>query len=113
VSLPPDLSTVTVTGTFMDATGGSLKGSVTFTPSSVLTDATGKTILDGTYTCRLEGGSFTSAPLVTTDSEGLSPAGWRYVITIALEDTAPLAYTRAIPQHFGPVDISALIAQAG
>jgi hypothetical protein len=113
MALPGDLSTVTVTGTFLDATGRPLRGFVTFAPSAVLTDATGEVIVDGCRTYRLEDGSFRSDPLAATDSAHLSPAGWLYVITIALQDSGALTYTRAISQAFSTVDISALIAQGG
>jgi hypothetical protein len=111
VPLPPDLSTVQVTGMFLDATGRPLKGFVTFRPSAVLTDATGDVVVDGCRTYRLEDGAFATGPLAATDSAGISPPGWQYVITIALEDADPLTYTRAIGQSLTPVDVSSLIAQ--
>jgi hypothetical protein len=107
--LPGDLSTVTVTGRFLDATGAALRGSVTFTPSAVVTDSTGHVVVDGPRTYWLSGGSFESNPLVATDNE-LSPAGWQYDTMIALEDSQPQAYSLAIPHTPSPVDISALIA---
>jgi hypothetical protein len=108
--LPPDISTVVVTGTFSDAAGVPLKGSVTFAPSAVLTDAAGEVVLDGGRACHLQDGSFRTGPLAATDSAGLTPAGWKYLITITLQDAAPLEYTRAIPQSAQPADISSLIA---
>jgi hypothetical protein len=111
VPLPGDLRTVTVTGRFLDATGMPLRGSVAFIPSSVVTDATGKVLVDGPRTYWLTAGSFETAPLVATDSD-LSPDGWHYVMVIALEDTQPQAWSIAIPHDPSPVDISALIAAA-
>jgi hypothetical protein len=111
VPLPADVSTVVVTGTFLDASGRPLKGYVAFRPTVVLTDAAGDVVVDGMRTCRVEDGTFRSDPLAATDSAGLSPAGWQYVITIALEDTEPLTCTRDIGQSLTPVDISSLIAQ--
>lgn len=110
--LPGDLSTVTVTGRFLDATGLPLRGKITFTPSAVLTDATGQVIVSEGRTCDLNAGSFTSPPLAATDNADLSPQGWTYAVVIALENTAPLAYSLAIPHEPSPVDISALIAAA-
>jgi hypothetical protein len=111
VPLPGDLQVVTVTGTFQDATGTPLRGSVTFTPSAVVTDATGHVVVDGPRTYWLAGGSFTSDPLVATDSD-LSPAGWLYEVMVAIEDVQPQAWPLAIPHTPSPVDISALIAVA-
>jgi hypothetical protein len=110
--LPPDLSTVTVSGTFLDATGRALNGSVTFSPSAVVTDSTGHVVVDGPRAYWLSGGSFTSDPLVATDND-LSPAGWLYEVMIAIEDIQPQAWSLAIPHEPSPVDISALIAAAG
>lgn len=107
--LPEGLNTVTVTGTFRDAAGAALAGSVTFTPSAVITDADGKAVLDGARTYWLAGGSFTSDPLMATDA-GLAPVGWTYVITVAVENTQPAIYEVTIPHAPSPADISALIA---
>jgi hypothetical protein len=107
--LPGDLSTVLVTGQFVDAAGAPLRGSVTFAPSAVVTDPAGHVVVDGPRTYWLSGGSVMTAPLVATDND-LSPAGWVYVLLIALENTQPAAYETAIPHEPSPVDISALIA---
>jgi hypothetical protein len=109
--LPGDLHLVTVTGSFMDTTGLPLRGSVTFTPSSVVTDSTGHVVVDGPRTYWLSGGSFESASLVATDND-LSPAGWQYETMIALENAQPQAWSLTIPHDPSPVDISALIAAA-
>lgn len=109
--LPGDLGVVTVTGRFLDAAGQPLRGSVTFTPSAVVTDSAGHVVVDGPRTYWLSGGSFRSAALVATDNE-LSPAGWVYETMIALEDSQPQAWSLTIPHVPSPVDISALIAAA-
>ena len=109
--LPGDLAVVTVTGSFMDAAGLALRGSVTFTPSAVVTDPTGLVVVDGPRTYWLAGGSFTSAPLVATDND-TSPAGWVYEVLIAIENAQPQAYSLPVPHEPSPVDISALIAAA-
>jgi hypothetical protein len=107
--LPGDLETVVITGLFQDAAGSLLRGSITLTPSAVVKDATGKVIVDGPRTYWLSGGSFRSDPLVATDND-LSPSGWQYILTVAVEDTQPAVYEVAIPHDPSPVDISALIA---
>jgi hypothetical protein len=103
---------VQVTGTFLDAAGRPLNGSVTFSPSAVVTDPAGRVVVDGPRAYWLSGGSFASDPLVATDND-TSPAGWVYEVMIALEDSQPVAYSLPIPHEPSPVDISALIAAAG
>ena len=112
MALPGDLETVIVTGRFLDATGLALNGSVTFTPSAVVTDPAGHVVVDGPRTYWLTGGSFASDPLVATDND-LSPAGWTYDLMLALEDAQPQAWSLAIPHTPSPADLSALIAAAG
>jgi hypothetical protein len=111
VPLPGDLNTVVVTGTFEDVTGQPLRGSVTFTPSAVVSDPAGHVVVDGPRTYWLTAGSFRSDPLVATDND-LSPAGWQYETMIAIENIQPQAWSLAIPHTPSPVDLSALIAAA-
>jgi hypothetical protein len=111
VALPGDLNLTVVTGEFLDSAGSALGGSITFTPSAVVSDSTGHVVVDGPRMYWLTGGSFTSDPLVATDN-GLSPAGWSYDLLVAIEDCQPVAYSVAIPHTPSPVDISALIAAA-
>jgi len=112
MALPEDLATVICTGHFEDAAGSPLRGSVTFTPSAVVTDSTGKVVVDGPRTYWLTAGSFRSDPLVATDND-LLPAGWNFDVMVAIEDIQPQAWSLAIPHTPSPVDLSALIAAAG
>jgi hypothetical protein len=112
LALPGDLHTVVVTGSFTDAAGYLLRGSVTFAPSAVVRDATGRAVVDGPRTYWLSRGSFATAPLVATDNEDLAPGDWSYDVMVALENSQPVAYSLAIPHEPSPVDISALIAAA-
>lgn len=109
MALPGDLATVVVTGTFLDPSGVPLAGNITFAPSAVVSDSTGRVVVDGPRFYWLARGSFQSEPLVATDND-LSPAGWQYVLTVAVEDTQPAVYEVAIPHSPSPVGISALIA---
>jgi hypothetical protein len=111
--LPGDLQAVICTGTFLDAAGDVLRGNVTFAPSSVLTDGTGSVVVLKARTYQLAAGSFRTDPLAATDNTDLQPAGWRYTVTIAIEDAQPLTYSLPIPHEPSPVDLSALIAAAG
>jgi hypothetical protein len=110
--LPGGLDTVVVTGAFLDPSGAPLAGNITFAPSAVVSDSTGHVVLDSPRFYWLAEGSFESEPLVATDND-LSPSGWLYALTIAVENTQPAVYEVAIPHDPSPVDISVLIAAAG
>lgn len=109
--LPGDVLTVTVTGTLLDASGRPVRGAITFAPSGVLRDATGSVMILSPRTYRIgAAGTFTTDPLAATDSPDITPAGWTYVITLAIQDTDEVEYAGvAIPHSPSPVDLSALI----
>jgi hypothetical protein len=79
VPLPDGLATIVLTGTYLAADGSPLGGQVSFTPSSVLSDATGQVIISGTAVAVRLGpaGSF-SISLPCTDDGGLAPSGWQW-----------------------------------
>lgn len=106
--LPGDLETVTVTGSFIDCAGQAQPGWVTFTPSEAVSDATGQVVIPARGRgYPLTSGSF-SAVLVATDSAGLSPAGFTYLVTVAVSGLLPWSFTTLIPHAPSPVDLSAL-----
>ena len=107
--LPGDLTTVQLTGTFTDSTGNPVRGSVTIAPNATLTDATGEVIIpqfERTY--QLYNGTFTSAPMVATSCADISPQGWAYEITVAIDATAPWSFSVFVPYSASPVDLSTL-----
>lgn len=113
MALPGDLETVLVTGTFLGPSGVVLSGSVTFTPSTTLADATGKVIIQPvSRTYWLLNGSFETDPLVSTDSATISPGGWAYVVLVAIADADPYSFSVLIPHTTSPVDLSALVPVA-
>lgn len=89
---------VTVSGSFP-----TLTGTVTFTPSAEVTDVTGTvTVLGaGSFTSKVSGGSFTSAPLLATDNPGLLPAAWAWEIAVALTGARAYTYPVIIPASMG------------
>lgn len=92
-------STVTVTGSFPGQTG-----TVTFTPpGSGVTDVTGTIPQLGpqAFTYQLSGGTFTTGPLLATDSEGLLPAGWCWQVKVALDGQRPYTYPVLLPSALG------------
>jgi hypothetical protein len=103
-------SYVTVTGSFPGQSG-----TVTFTPSSAITDLTGTIAVLGpvVFGCPLSGGSFTSPPLLATDNPGLLPAGWTWEARIALQGTTPYGYPVLVPSSPSSTTLSALSVSAG
>jgi hypothetical protein len=111
--LPGDLSTVTVTGTFKDAGGAPQLGSVTFTPSANLTDATGEVVVWATPRAYpLSGGTLTAGPLAATDNSGLSPSGWTYAVTVAVQGTMPYTFWARLPSSPSTVNFTALVPES-
>jgi hypothetical protein len=114
VSLPGDLTTITVTGTYIDGSGNQLAGYVTFTPTADLVDSTGHTVLRATpLTATLSGGSI-SIVLPCTDNATLSPDTWAYTIAETISDglnNLPIrTYTVQLPHTLGAsVDLSTLV----
>lgn len=88
---------VTVTGSFPGQSG-----TVTFTPPEV-TDVTGTipVLGPGNFTYTLSGGSFTSVPLLATDTAGLLPPGWSWQVTVALTGQRAYTYPAFIPAAGG------------
>lgn len=109
MSLPGDITTITVTGTYRSATGTAAAGAVVFTPSSMLTDITGQVILTGApINAPLIAGVF-SVTLPCTDNVTIRPDGFKYLVNQAVGFTSAAQFAIALPSTLGPtVDISAL-----
>jgi len=107
--LPGGITTITVTGSYLDALGSPAQGVVMFTPGSALTDPSGKVILAGTpVQARLSAGAF-SVVLPCTDSAVLSPSPFYYTVTEAVAGVAQAPFTISLPSSLGStVDMSAL-----
>jgi len=112
VSLPVGLTSVTLTGTYTDASGAAQAGSVSITPTSSVTDAAGKTILTETAVTAIlnSSGSFTLGPIPTTDNAGLTPQNWAYSISVSVPGAQQTFSPVYIPHALGSsVDVSALL----
>jgi hypothetical protein len=81
MALPSNLSTITVTGTYIDIAGNPIAGQILFTPRSVVRDPSAKTILiNSTIVVNLDtNGQFTTSLVVTDDSDA-SPTGFTYYV---------------------------------
>lgn len=112
--LPGDLTSITVTGTYQDASGNPLTGHVTFTPTADLLDSTGHVVLRAAPLYAYLTAGAISIVLPCTDNATLNPAMWAYTVVEALSDgTQSLpnrTYTVQLPHTLGAtVDISTVI----
>src|SRR5262249_31225706 len=90
MAIPPALTTITVTGTYMSASGTALNGSVMFTPTWTLYDKSDQVIFgDVPVVATVAGGTF-SVVLPTTDNAHLYPAGWAYQVQVSVPGSIQL-----------------------
>jgi hypothetical protein len=109
------LTTISVTGTYVDASGTAQQGSVSFTPTATVMDASGKAALTMTAVVAIlnSSGSF-SVTLPCTDNPALpTPAAWGYTVAVNVPG-AQQTFTTSLPSAFGStVDITALAPVTG
>lgn len=108
VTLPVDINTITVTGTYLNPTGTAMQGTVTFTPSTpILVDTTGTVILGGVgTTVALTSGAFS---VVLPCTGQFLPGNWSWTVTETLSGLSPRSYSINLPHSLGStVDISTL-----
>ena len=79
--LPNNLTTITVTGTYLDIAGDPIAGQVKFTPRAVLKNVTSNIILiNSTITVTLNAQGAFSQVLVATDDTDAAPIGFTYEV---------------------------------
>ena len=108
MALPSNLTTVEVTGRFVDQTGAPMRGSVTFDPSTYLLDS-GETVVitDRSVTVTLDSTGSFAVDLATTNDPDVTPNGWVWTVTPNFEGGFPLTF--ALPANLGPtVDLTVL-----
>ena len=77
--LPNNLTTITVTGTYLDIAGDPIAGQVKFTPRAVLKNVTSNVILiNSTVTVTLGANGAFSQALVATDDSDAAPLNFTY-----------------------------------
>jgi hypothetical protein len=105
--LTPNLSTITVTGSYVNAAGAPVSGSVTFTPTVAVVDAAyNQIVVPSPVTVTLASGSF-SVALPVTDDADLTPSGWTYTVTETF--TGGRTYSISLPASLGAtVDLADL-----
>lgn len=109
--LPGDLTTITITGTWLMADGTPCGGSLRIVPTSEIADPTGDATFPATpVTVALAAGAAT-VTVPCTDNPGLVPAGWQYQVTETITyplppPAKPATWTRAyqilVPSSLGP-----------
>lgn len=109
MALPGNVSTVLVTGRYIDVTGAPVRGSVTFDLDTPLANSGASVIITETaYTVPLDGTGSFSAALPATDDPDNAPSGWVWRLTPNF-DGAPAPFTFELPASLAPsVDISLL-----
>ncbi len=79
--LPVNLTTITVTGTYLDIAGNPIAGQVKFTPRAVLKNVTSNIILiNSTITATLNSSGAFSQVLVATDDTDAAPSNFTYEV---------------------------------
>lgn len=105
--LPANLTTVTVTGRYVDASGAAVRGSVTFTLDTPLLDAGASTVIIETqYTVALDATGAFSVALPATNDPDVTPTGWTWTMTPNFDGADPIMF--ALPTNLTTVDITTL-----
>lgn len=115
MSLPPGITTITVTGTFQGMDGTPLAGWVIWDAGQVIKDTTGEVILGGPVQAVVRAGQMLAAnggPLVLpcSDSPGLDPQGFAYTVTTSVTPLSLPTAQYLLPTALGPAaDMSQLV----
>lgn len=114
MTLPENITTITITGTYLDFQGNAASGTVAFTPSaSELMDTAAPAMLDAVpIIATLDSNGHFSVVVPCTDNANLGPAGWNYVVTETIHGIR--SYSVNVPHTLGSsVDIATLAPASG
>jgi hypothetical protein len=107
MALPGNLTTVEVTGRYIDASGAAVRGSVTFTLDTPLLDAGASTyIIETDYTVALDATGSFAVDLPATNDVDVTPTGWTWTLTPNFDGADPITF--ALPTNLTTVDITTL-----
>lgn len=112
--LPGNITTITLTGTYVDFQGNPGTGTVALTPtSSELLDPADTTMIDAVpIIVTLDSNGHFSLTLPCTDNTALFPAGWVYQVTENVHGLR--SYQISLPHTLGStVDISTVAPETG
>lgn len=106
MALAGNVSTVRVTGYYVDAHGDPAYGSLRFTLSSRVNDPGGDQIIVQTRVdVTLDGGKF-AVDLPATDDPDLAPSQNYYTVDVLIRGTTRQTYPIALPAALGTVDLA-------
>lgn len=111
MSLPAGVATVTLTGTYTDATGAPAAGWVTITPDFEVVDATDRQLIyPAPVQATLDASGHFTVTLVASDAANVSPANFTYQVSAHTQyhDYAPIHVL--LPQARPSVDVSELVS---
>ncbi len=81
MALSADLSTITLTGTYVDLQGNAVSGFVRFTPQSIIKDTDqNQIIINNAVEATLNGSGFFSVVLPVTDDSDVAPIPFAYAV---------------------------------
>lgn len=107
MALPGNLTTVEVTGRYIDASGAAVRGSVTFTLDTPLLNAGASTyIIETEYTVALDATGSFAVDLPATNDVDVTPTGWTWTLTPNFDGADPITF--ALPTNLTSVDITTL-----
>lgn len=110
MSLPVDLNTITVTGSFPNIAGQPQSGSVVFDPGGQVTDTVGHVIMSGAVTAHVFNGVMQAVTLPCTDNGNLNPTGFTYEVTATIDGTKYTPFAVLLPHTLGAtVDLAVLV----
>jgi hypothetical protein len=108
VALPSNLTTVEVSGRFIDHNGSPVRGSVTFdTDQVVLNAGESVVIIEAPITVNLDATGSFAVDLIATDDPDMTPVGWTWKMLPNFEGAFDLEF--ALPASLAPTtDITVL-----
>jgi hypothetical protein len=108
VALPSNLTTVEVTGRYIDQAGAAVRGTVTFSLDTYLLNSGESVVLvESPVTVTLDATGSFAVDLATTDDPDVTPNGFTWTLTPNFDGGFPLTF--ALPANLGPtVDITVL-----
>lgn len=108
MALTPNLSTVTVTGEYVDVQGNPIAGQVKFTPQEIVIDADeNQIIIPRTVTVDLDANGSFSVVLPATDDTDLAPVNWVYRVEEAF--SGGRTYFIVIPSNPNSLDLADVV----
>ncbi len=108
MALPTNLTTVEVTGRYIDHNGSPVRGSVTFdTDYYVLDSGQNVVVIEAPITVNLDATGSFAVDLIATDDPDMTPTGWTWKLTPNFTGAFPLEF--ALPASLAPTtDITVL-----